>query len=45
MEGCNKVGKIADERPLILITCSGVSNTGKLTAQVGGILAERTGSV
>ena len=33
--------KIADERPLILITCSGVSNTGKLTAQVAGILAQK----
>ena len=33
--------KITDESPLILITCSGVSNTGKLTAQVGGILAQK----
>jgi uncharacterized metal-binding protein len=35
------VGKITDESPLILITCSGVSNTGKLTAQVGGILTQK----
>jgi len=41
MEGCNKVEKITDERPLILVTCSGVSNTGKLTAQVAGILAQK----
>jgi len=41
MEGCNKVEKITDERPLILVTCSGVSNTGKLTAQVAGILAHK----
>lgn len=33
--------KITDENSLILITCSGVSNTGKLTAQVGGILAQK----
>ena len=30
-----------DESPLILITCSGVSNVGKLTAQVAGILAQK----
>jgi uncharacterized metal-binding protein len=30
-----------DEKPLILITCSGVSNTGKLTTQVAGILAQK----
>ena len=30
-----------DEKPLILITCSGVSNVGKLTAQVAGILAQK----
>ena len=41
MEGCNKVEKITDESPLILVTCSGVSNTGKLTAQVAGILAQK----
>ena len=33
--------KITGERPLILITCSGVSNTGKLTKQVGAILAQK----
>ena len=33
--------KNTDENPLILITFSGVSNTGKLTAQVGSILAQR----
>jgi uncharacterized metal-binding protein len=41
LKKCYKVGKITDESPLILITCSGVSNTGKLTAQVGGILAQK----
>ena len=30
-----------DEDPLVLITCSGISNTGKLTTQVAGILAQR----
>jgi uncharacterized metal-binding protein len=35
------VGKITDESPLILITCSGVSNTGKLTTQAAGILAQK----
>jgi uncharacterized metal-binding protein len=35
------VGTITDDSPLILITCSGVSNTGKLTAQVAGILAQK----
>lgn len=35
------MGKITDESPLILITCSGVSNTGKLTTQVAGILAQK----
>lgn len=29
------------EDPLILITCSGVSNTGKLTAQVAAALMQR----
>ena len=29
------------EEPLILITCSGISNTGKITAQVGAILVQR----
>ena len=37
----NQVGTITDDSPLILITCSGVSNTGKLTAQVAGILAQK----
>ena len=32
---------IPDDDPLVLITCSGISNTGKLTAQVAGILAQR----
>ena len=32
---------ITEESPLILITCSGVSNTGKLTAQVGAILTQK----
>ena len=41
LENCFKVGKITDESPLILITCSGVSNTGKLTTQVAGILAQK----
>jgi uncharacterized metal-binding protein len=41
LKNCHKVGKITDDSPLILITCSGVSNTGKLTAQVGGILAQK----
>ena len=41
MEGCNKVGKITEESPLILITCSGVSNVGKLTAQAAGVLVQR----
>jgi uncharacterized metal-binding protein len=27
--------------PLVLITCSGISNTGKLTAQVAAILVQR----
>lgn len=27
--------------PLVLVTCSGISNTGKLTAQVAGILVQR----
>jgi uncharacterized metal-binding protein len=31
----------ANDDPLILITCSGISNTGKLTAQVAGIPAQR----
>jgi uncharacterized metal-binding protein len=35
------VRKITDESPLILLTCSGVSNTGKLTTQVAGILAQK----
>jgi uncharacterized metal-binding protein len=35
------VREITDESPLILITCSGVSNTGKLTTQVAGILAQK----
>ena len=35
------MGKITNESPLILITCSGVSNTGKLTTQVAGILAQK----
>ena len=35
------MGKITEESPLILITCSGVSNTGKLTTQVAGILAQK----
>jgi uncharacterized metal-binding protein len=30
-----------DENPLILITCSGVSNVGKLTAQAAGVLVQR----
>jgi len=30
-----------DDDPLVLITCSGVSNTGKLTAQVAAILIQR----
>ena len=34
-------GTITDDSPLILITCSGVSNTGKLTAQVGAILVQK----
>jgi uncharacterized metal-binding protein len=34
-------GKITDESPLILITCSGVSNVGKLTAQAAGVLVQR----
>ncbi len=32
---------ITDDDSLVLITCSGISNTGKLTAQVAGILAQR----
>lgn len=35
------MGKITEESPLILTTCSGVSNTGKLTSQVAGILAQK----
>jgi len=35
------VRPIPDDDPLVLITCSGISNTGKLTAQVAGILAQR----
>ena len=35
------MGKITDEHPFVLITCSGVSSTGKLAAEVGGILAQR----
>jgi uncharacterized metal-binding protein len=30
-----------EDDPLVLITCSGISNTGKLTAQVAGILVQR----
>ena len=30
-----------DDDSLVLITCSGISNTGKLTAQVAAILAQR----
>ncbi|MCX6699848.1 MAG: putative zinc-binding protein [Methanomicrobiales archaeon] len=30
-----------DDDSLVLITCSGISNTGKLTAQVAGILVQR----
>ena len=30
-----------DDDPLVLITCSGISNTGKLTAQVAAILVQR----
>jgi uncharacterized metal-binding protein len=32
---------IPDLDSLILITCSGISNTGKITAQVGAILVQR----
>lgn len=35
------MGKITNESPLILITCSGISNIGKLTTQVAGILAQK----
>jgi uncharacterized metal-binding protein len=41
MESCNEVEKITDDSPLILITCSGVSNVGKLTAQAAGVLVQR----
>lgn len=30
-----------DDDSLVLVTCSGISNTGKLTAQVAAILAQR----
>ncbi len=30
-----------DDDPLVLITCSGISNTGKLTAQVAAVLVQR----
>ena len=30
-----------DDDSLVLITCSGISNTGKLTAQVAAILVQR----
>lgn len=32
---------IPDDDSIVLITCSGISNTGKLTAQVAGILVQR----
>lgn len=32
---------IPDDDPLVLITCSGISNTGKLTAQVAAVLVQR----
>jgi len=41
LKNCHKVGKITDESPLILITCSGVSNTGKLTTQAALTLLQR----
>jgi uncharacterized metal-binding protein len=41
LENCHKVGKITEGDPLILLTCSGISNTGKLTPQVAGILAQK----
>jgi len=30
-----------DDDPLVLITCSGISNAGKLTAQVAAVLVQR----
>jgi uncharacterized metal-binding protein len=30
-----------EDDSLVLVTCSGISNTGKLTAQVAGILMQR----
>ena len=35
------MGNITNESLLILITCSGVSNVGKLTAQAAGVLVQR----